>query len=124
MSYVTYDSHRSPWERLDWLEPTGEGKITVRRNGIPRQTFNDVTDIGVSEEDIIVVREEGSEPADVDQKVWLRIGYAIIVGLAIFLIGVVFRFIYPGPMPLAVAAIGMTSVAIALWRGGKLDQAA
>jgi hypothetical protein len=124
MSYVTYDSHRSPWERLDWLEPAGEGKITVRRNGIPRQTFNDVTDTDASEDDIIVVREEGSEPADVDQKVWLRIGYAIIVGLAVFLIGIVFRFIYPGPMPLAVAAIGMTSVAIALWRGGKLDQAA
>jgi hypothetical protein len=41
--------------------------------------------------------------------------------LAIFFIGIVFRFIYPGPVPLAVAAIGMTSVAIALWHGGKLD---
>jgi hypothetical protein len=131
MSYVTYDSSRSPWEGLDWLEPSGEEKIIFRRYGVPSRTINeisiDIKDVGVLgdiEADIVVLREEiSSETDDVDREIWVRIGYVIVVGLAIFLIGIGFRFIYPGPVPLAVAAIGMAFVAMALWRGGKLEQA-
>ena len=132
MSYVTYARRRSSWERFGWLEPRGQEKTTSHRDYVPRKTAANeipisVRDLGVSgdlETDIIVIREEGpSEQPDVAEEIWARIGYVILLGLAIFLIGIGFRFIYAGPMPLAVAAIGMGFVAMALWRGGKLEQA-
>jgi hypothetical protein len=130
MSYITYDSGRSSWDRLDdWLDPRDERGIRVygsTRRIISHTPLNLDTDDPVANDaelDVIVVREDNSAKHDESlERAWLRVGYTITFGLVMFLLGILFRFIYPGPVPLAVAAIGMTLIAMALWRGGKIEQ--
>ena len=63
-----------------------------------------------------------SDAPNTDEKAtWVRIGYVIILGLAIALIGVTLRFVFSGPLPFALATLGMAFVSIALWQGGRMQ---
>lgn len=57
-----------------------------------------------------------------DTQAWARIGYAVLIGLIIAVLGTTLRFIVTGPVPFAVAALGMLFVVVALWHGGKLER--
>jgi hypothetical protein len=62
--------------------------------------------------------------ASVDEtKEWTQIGYVVIIGLIIAILGTTLGFVFAGPAPFALAAVGMSFVIIALWQGGKLQKA-
>jgi hypothetical protein len=56
------------------------------------------------------------------QSAWAQVGYVVIIGIIIALIGTTLRFVFSGPVPFAVAAIGMLFVIMALWQGSKLQR--
>jgi hypothetical protein len=58
-----------------------------------------------------------------ETKAWARVGYVVIIGLIIAIIGTTLRFVFAGPVPFALAAFGMLFVIMALWQGGKLQKA-
>jgi hypothetical protein len=124
MSYVLYDGDsRSDWERLNWLSlqidqahkaPVPERKIEyIEIENIPESVFNYELPKGM---DAGIQQAEGHHTIE-----WARIGYVIIVGLFIAVVGVTLRFIVAGPFPFAFAAFGMAFVVAALYHGAKLD---
>jgi len=52
----------------------------------------------------------------------MRIGYVIIFGLVITLIGIGLRLFITGPFPFAFAAFGMGFVVISLYYGTIIDK--
>lgn len=64
-----------------------------------------------------------STRGDAETRAWARLGYIIFVGLFITLIAIVVGIMNPKPLPIVVAAMGMTVVVVALWQGGRLEHA-
>lgn len=56
------------------------------------------------------------------EREWAMVGYAVMLGLVVALVGSVVRFFVPDWWLLLIAAGGMLLVVIALWRGQKLAQ--
>ena len=59
-----------------------------------------------------------------DQKAWTAIGWAVIAGLFVSLIGTVSYLVVPVAIPLVLATIGMAIIVMALWLGTKIDAGA
>jgi hypothetical protein len=55
-------------------------------------------------------------------RTWAVIGYTILFGLVVTLVGAILRFFVPDWRPLLIAAGGMLFVVIALWHGRSLTQ--
>jgi hypothetical protein len=143
MSYATYvGDARSSWERLDWVKPRvettnvglSEAEAARKTRTIPFKfddeiIFEDEVPEEPSEADsfTIVVELQEIHEAFVKEDntlIWTRVGYIILAGLLVALVGIICRFVISSPVPLAVAGIGMAAVSIALWYGGRLEQLA
>jgi hypothetical protein len=133
MTFAPY-SHdlRSSWERLEWAKPEDKNEITFRKTYVPTSKARFArTGVGrgLVLDEISIQLPDMSEPKsailnNARARQWARVGYAIIVGLLITLLGTAVGFAFPGPAPIVIAATGMTVVAVALWRGGTLGRAA
>ena len=55
------------------------------------------------------------------ERTWVAIGYTILFGLAVAVIGILLAFFVPDWRPFLIAAIGMLFVVIALSYGGSLE---
>lgn len=53
---------------------------------------------------------------------WAVVGYIILFGLLVTIVGVILQFVVPDWRPLLIAAGGMLFVIIALWYGQNLEQ--
>jgi len=124
MSYALYEGDsRSAWERLDWVSWQDDHARTAL---VPerKKEVEDLHEITREVESLIIesmdvpLKEAGHPP----DQTWVRIGYIVFFGLIIAIIGIVLRFIVPGPFPFAFAAFGMGFVVIALSYGTTIDR--
>ena len=60
--------------------------------------------------------------ADGLELAWAAVGYTVIFGLLVTLVGVLLLFVMPDWRPLLIADAGMLFVVIALWYGQNLEQ--
>lgn len=124
MSYALYEGDsRSSWERLDWVSWQNDH---VRTAPVPERK-KEVDDLhGITREvKSLIIESKDIPPKEAndsfDQR-WMRIGYVIIFGLVITLIGIGLRLFITGPFPFAFAAFGMGFVVISLYYGTIIDK--
>lgn len=68
------------------------------------------------------VRTQVVRPGRELELTWAGVGYTVIFGLLVTLVGVLLLFVMPDWRPLLIADAGMLFVVIALWYGQNLEQ--